>query len=252
MTRAALPKIGQPQTQIDPAVPIDRRSLASVKPTDVLVVGLRVLRPGLRLTPLLVQGRAALYSLGFMLRRAAAVRLDVHERELKVGLRVAPDAQGQVAGYIFISDSLENGAGYSSHLGTPAEMEALVRFVAGVGDATFHGPIVAAAHADTCLTSCPDCLRDFSNLAYHNILDWRLGIDLARLALDPHAPIDFAVGYWQPGRAGVRRILRGPAGMATGHLCGRARRKAREPNRAHRAPTLGPSGTQTPITRRLS
>jgi DEAD/DEAH box helicase domain-containing protein len=131
------------------------------------------------------------------LRRAAAVRLAVHERELKVGLRVAPDAQGQVAGYIFISDSLENGAGYSSHLGTPAEMEALMRFVAGVGDAAFHGPIVAAAHADTCLTSCPDCLRDFSNLAYHNILDWRLGIDLARLALDPQAPIDFAVGYWQ-------------------------------------------------------
>lgn len=197
VTRAALTKIGQPLTQIDPTVPMDRRSLGSVKPTDVLVVGLRVLRPGLRLTPLFVQGRAALYSLGFMLRRAAAVRLDVHERELKVGLRVAPDAQGQVAGYIFISDSLENGAGYSSHLGTPAEMEALVRFVAGVGDTTFHGPIVAAAHADTCLTSCPDCLRDFSNLAYHNILDWRLGIDLARLALDPQAPIDFTLGYWQ-------------------------------------------------------
>jgi DEAD/DEAH box helicase domain-containing protein len=142
-------------------------------------------------------GVTALYSLGFMLRRAAAVRLDVHERELKVGLRVAPDAQGQVVGEIFISDSLENGAGYSSHLGTPAEMEALVRFVVGVGDATFHEPIVAAAHADTCVTSCPDCLRDFSNLSYHNILDWRLGIDLARLALDSQAPIDFAVAYWQ-------------------------------------------------------
>ncbi len=197
VTRAALTKVGQPLTVIDPTVPMERRSLGSAKPTDVLVMGLQFVRPGLGLTPLSVQGRAALYSLGFMLRRAAAVRLDVHERELKVGLRVAPDAQGQVAGQIFISDSLENGAGYSSHLGTPAEMETLLRFVAGVGDATFHGPIVGAGHANTCLTSCPDCLRDFSNLAYHNILDWRLGIDLARLALDPHAPIDFTVVYWQ-------------------------------------------------------
>ena len=33
--------------------------------------------------------------------------------------------------------------------------------------------------------------------AYHNILDWRLGLDLARLALDQNAPIDFSVPYWQ-------------------------------------------------------
>jgi hypothetical protein len=197
VTRAALAKVGQPATVIDPAVPMDRRCLGSVKPTDVLVVGLRVVRQGLQLTPLAVQGRASLYSLGFMLRRAAAVRLDVHERELKVGLRVISDGQGQVAGQIFISDSLENGAGYSSHLGAPSEMETLLRIVAGEGDDTFHAPIVAAGHAMTCLTSCPDCLRDFSNLAYHNILDWRLGIDLARLALDPQAQIDFNVPYWQ-------------------------------------------------------
>ena len=196
VTRQALAKVGQNPSAIDAAAGMDRRSLGSIKPTDVLVVGLRTVRAGLRLTPLSVEGRGALYSLGFMLRRAAAVRLDVHERELKVGLRVMLDGQGQVAGQIFISDSLENGAGYSSHLGIPAEMETLLRFVAGVDDQTFQGPIVADVHASTCLTSCPDCLRDFSNLAYHNILDWRLGIDVARLALDPHAPIDFSVEYW--------------------------------------------------------
>src|SRR5262249_29970713 len=31
---------------------------------------------------------------------------------------------------------------------------------------------------------------------FHNILDWRLGLDLARLALDPNAPIDFTPPYW--------------------------------------------------------
>lgn len=132
-----------------------------------------------------------------MLRRAAAVRLDIDERELKVGLRVVT-VNGQVTGQIFISDSLENGAGYSSYLGQPAEMQRLLEFIIGIGDTSFNDPIVALLHANECTTSCPDCLRDFSNLAFHNILDWRLGLDLARLALDPNATVDFTVPYWQP------------------------------------------------------
>jgi len=60
-----------------------------------------------------------------MMRRAAAVRLDIDERELSVGLRVIQDPTAQVRGEIFISDSLENGAGYSSHLGRPSEAENL-------------------------------------------------------------------------------------------------------------------------------
>ena len=39
-------------------------------------------------------------------------------------------------------------------------------------------------------------MRDYSNLAYHSILDWRLGLDMARLALDVAAPIDFSPDYW--------------------------------------------------------
>jgi hypothetical protein len=39
-------------------------------------------------------------------------------------------------------------------------------------------------------------MRDYSNLAYHSILDWRLGIDLARLALHATAAIDFSPVHW--------------------------------------------------------
>ena len=33
-------------------------------------------------------------------------------------------------------------------------------------------------------------------MAYHPLLDWRLGLDMARLALDPGAQIDFGVSHW--------------------------------------------------------
>jgi hypothetical protein len=181
----------------------DSRALASIKPTDVMVLGIRTWPVGTSAMPLRVEGRASLYSFGFLLRRAAAVRLDIDERELKVGLRVIQDPNAQVIGQIFISDSLENGAGYSSYLGDPGEMQGLLEFIIGATDSSFYTPLVTqtnvhghSAHGLLCQTSCPDCLRDYSNLAFHNILDWRLGLDIARLALDPSAAIDFTTPYW--------------------------------------------------------
>jgi hypothetical protein len=203
VTRQALDKLGvNPGTVIAAGGVQDRRALASVKLTDVMILGIRTWPIGIDAVPVPtgrrtgVEARAALYSFGFILRRAAAVILDVHERELKVGLRTMPDSNRQLVGQIFLSDTLENGAGYSSYFGTPQETEQLLRFITGQSASTFHQPLVANTHSGICLTSCPDCLRDFSNLAYHNILDWRLGLDLARLALDPLARIDFSVPYW--------------------------------------------------------
>lgn len=197
VTREALTQIGINNPPINTTVAPDSRALASIKPTDVMVVGIQSWPTGIVSSPLDLNARAALYSFGFMMRRAAAVELDIDERELKVGLRVLRELNGTVRGEIFISDSLENGAGYSTHLGNPAVAHNLIRFLVGQGDSTFYAPLIAPAHASICQTSCPDCLRDFSNLAFHNILDWRLGLDLARLALDANAPIDFAVSYWQ-------------------------------------------------------
>lgn len=204
VTREALAKVGVNNLSIDAGAGVDQRALGSVKRTDVMVLGIQNWPPGVRTSPAGDTGlgvRAALYSFGFLARRAAADQLDVHERELKVGLRVLRDAAGDIVGQIFISDSLENGAGYASLLGTQARTEALLQYMVGQSSPTFYGFLVGQQHAgpgpNACTTSCPDCLRDFSNLPYHSILDWRLGLDLARLALDPTAPIDFSVPYWQ-------------------------------------------------------
>ena len=204
VTRPALAKVNVSNPLIDPSAGIDQRALGSVKTTDVMVLGIVDWPAGVRTSPAGDDGlgvRAALYSFGFLARRAAADRLDVHESEIKVGLRVLQDVTGDIIGQIFISDSLENGAGYASLLGTPSETEALLQYMVGQSSPTFYGFLVGQQHAgpgpSACATSCPDCLRDFSNLPYHSILDWRLGLDLARLALDPTAPIDFTVSYWQ-------------------------------------------------------
>jgi hypothetical protein len=219
VTRLALADVGVLNPQIDPGAGVDRRALGSVKTTDVMVLGIVNWPTGIRKSPTGDEGlgvRSALYSFGFLARRAAADRLDVDEREIRVGLRVLRDAVGDVVGQIFISDSLENGAGYASLLGQPLEAEALLQYMVGQSSPVFYGFLVSQAHAgpgpNACQTSCPDCLRDFSNLPYHSILDWRLGLDLARLALDPAAPIDFTVPYWQ----GMDAVAAGPYFAATG------------------------------------
>ena len=203
VTRASLANLGVMNPPIDTGAVTDQRALGSVKKTDVLGLGIVDWPTGIRTSPAGDDGlevRAALYSFGFLARRAAADRLDVHEREIRVGLRVLRSATGEIIGQIFISDSLENGAGYATLLGEPGETEALLQYMVGIGSSTFHGFLVGPEHAgpgpNACTTSCPDCLRDFSNLPYHSVLDWRLGLDLARLALDPSARIDFTVPYW--------------------------------------------------------
>lgn len=198
VTPEALAQVSWTNARFDAAAPPDRRALASVKRTDLLVLGIRAWPQGILSSPVDLNARAGLYSLGFLLRRAAADLLDVDERELKVGLRVVRDALGNVTGQVFMSDHSENGAGYSTFLGRPAETERLLQYVVGIGNPAFFGPMVADRHAGSCQTSCPDCVRDFSNLSFHNILDWRLGLDLARLALDADAEISLNVAYWQP------------------------------------------------------
>ena len=84
----------------------------------------------------------------------------------------------------------------------------------------FYDRLVAPFHADACETSCPDCLRSYSNLAYHNLLDWRLAIDMGALALDANAPISSGLpalggrcrsgrSTLQAARPGYNRILVG-------------------------------------------
>jgi hypothetical protein len=110
------------------------------------------------------------------MRSEAARQLDIGTAELTVGYSVRQEAD-HVRVEAFLADSLENGAGYCSRLGQREQLAKLLE-----GSDRFAEELSKPPH-DECDSSCPDCLRDFSNLVFHPLLDWRLGRDLLDLLL---------------------------------------------------------------------
>ena len=190
----------------DSAEPSVRRALAAISKTDVMAVGINVIPSGLCLNPSFAEAKAAWYSFGFLVLRAAAVSLDLNESELALGIQPMRDSENSpLAARIFISDRLENGAGYSTFLGDSSRFEELLCFILGKSNPSwsqntppesFNQPILEDAHSKSCVNSCHRCLREFGNMAYHPILDWRLGLDMAQLALDSNAQPSLNTKYW--------------------------------------------------------
>ena len=161
---------------LDPATEITV-ALGASYVTDTALIGIAATPLGLALDPTRRVGlRAAWYSLGFLLREAAVRLLDVQNRELGVGLWYQPLDNQQVRAWIYLADTLENGAGYATHLGRPNHFAAVMTEAQG-----FLAQLHGARHASACDSSCYDCLRDYYNMAYHPLLDWRLAEDICGL-----------------------------------------------------------------------
>ena len=165
-------------------------ALGAIQHTDFLFAGAGAptnLDTGLRLN--LVSGirqpygaqevtdsrRAAWYSLAFLLRTVASAALDIQPLELAAGIYSGVTGS-EPATYAFLADTLENGAGFSTQLGSrrflPEFLDAVVSYLAELED---------PSHTKVCSSSCYRCLRDYGNMAYHALLDWRLARDLFRL-----------------------------------------------------------------------
>ncbi|HEU5252058.1 MAG TPA: DEAD/DEAH box helicase [Solirubrobacterales bacterium] len=143
--------------------------------TDTALLTIASPPPGSSLDPLSSLGRkAAWYSLGYLIREAARDYLQVESRELNVGLYYEPMGDGRVRAWVYFADSLENGAGYSTHLAQP-EVLSEVLDAAAAYVKTLEQP------AHECDSSCYDCLRDYYNMRLHPLLDWRLSRDMLDL-----------------------------------------------------------------------
>jgi hypothetical protein len=166
-----------------------RIALLSRRRTDAIVVDLAHWPPHVFANPQTAVGRAAWFSLAFFLRTAAAVELDVDTLELEAGFRTY-GPPGQPTAQAFLCDKLENGAGYCRWLSVPANFERVLNQADPAQAGSLAARWLAAAHADECDTSCNMCLRDFYNLPYHGLLDWRLALEMAQLLRSAQATIN--------------------------------------------------------------
>lgn len=177
---------GTSAVHTDQSEPSIAAALGTIQPTDFLFYGPQsaVIKPqGLRLDLSTgapqqhgaydsIQGRrAAWYSLSFLMRTVAAKKLDIQSQEFNAGIYTGLK-DGEPTTFAFLADTLENGAGFSSHLGRP---EILHEYLA---DIDTYLDELAGEHSRECSSSCYRCLRDYSNMAYHALLDWRLAKDL--------------------------------------------------------------------------
>jgi Lhr-like helicase len=156
---------------------LDQVGFACITRTDVMLVGASdELTEHYLLDQSSTARRAAWHSFGAVLVTAAAVKLDVDPQEFTSGLWREKDEHRDRT-FVFISDSLENGAGFAAFLAQPDQFTELLGDVLGLSVA---GKFLATKHSD-CTGSCYDCLRSYFNRDLHPVLDWRLAVDLASL-----------------------------------------------------------------------
>lgn len=172
-----------------------RETLGIVAPktTDLLRIRPNQVPVGLNLNPLSSRGavKAAYYSSAFILRSIAAERLDIDPEELDISnVRQVRLTDEISAGEIVINDRLPNGAGFANWLYRNLELILEATVDPPIGGRTYANALVAQAHQISCDSSCYDCLRQYRNMSYHSLLDWRLGLSLLRSLLR----IDFACG----------------------------------------------------------
>ena len=143
--------------------------------------------------------RAASYSFGFLFRQFVANRLDVSPTELRVEIRPVKE-NGIPKQQIFIADALANGAGYCRYIGeTDSDGQLrLLTFLRDMVDPEKDFAKRLIDHSEDCDSSCYNkgCMRDYSNMPYHPFLDWRLGLDVARLCVDKEYQMDLQTDYW--------------------------------------------------------
>jgi hypothetical protein len=137
----------------------------------------------LSLNPLDKRGavKAAYYSAAFILRAVAADLLDIDPEELDISnVRQVTQETGEKAGEIVINDHIANGAGFTAWIGGHWRDVLLSTVAPAPPPDSFPGALISASHRATCDSSCYDCLRQYRNMSYHGLLDWRLGLSFLR------------------------------------------------------------------------
>lgn len=140
--------------------------------------------------------KAAWDSLAELIGKEISLREDIEPGEVSVGKKYCTwqDSSGaDIGGWaVFVSDNLDNGAGYASTYASGSSFKNLLEGILADLEPFFSAPI----HAESCSTSCYHCLRNYFNRASHSRLDWRLGLDLAYYLLGRSSDFGFGARWW--------------------------------------------------------
>lgn len=181
-----------PTFTFTPMGQLERIAIVSPKTTDVVRLRPAEVPSGLTLDPLKSFGgvKAAYYSAAFILRTLAAEQLDTDPEEFDVSnVRQVELPSQSKAGEIVLSDHLANGSGFVRWIFDHVDRLLGEALDPNAPNDSFIGDIISPKHG-SCDSSCYDCLRQYRNMAFHGLLDWRLGLSLLR-ALHSN---DFAAG----------------------------------------------------------
>jgi DEAD/DEAH box helicase domain-containing protein len=153
-------------------------AIGSEKTSDVLVLTPSSLDiPGGVIDTRSKAGQAAVVSFSVAFKKAADVALDLSEDELVSGTH-SRKRKGILTAGAFFSDALENGAGYAVEISEPQKLAEIFAAVSSELQPFWEDE----AHV-RCASSCPDCLRSYSNRRTHTQLDWRLALDYVDLIM---------------------------------------------------------------------
>lgn len=179
--------------------PVHGFYLCSPKVTESIVLvpqslpkGIKAIQSGgdgeRRLTPAFRAG--ALSACFLVVNHASRELLDVDPEEFEIlepWPRVAAD--GSFLPVLQVADELINGSGLCNRLGQdvggmPLVVDVMRRLVSDRSASPLLD-MLERDHARTCTAGCYKCLHRYGNQAYHGLLDWRLGLDVIQLLLDP-------------------------------------------------------------------
>ena len=136
---------------------------------------------------------------------ASRTLLDIDPEEIEVlEPRVQRFSDGRVLPVLQMADQLVNGSGLCDRLaqaglsGEPIVMEVMREIVGNRAQSPL-AELIEAKHREQCLQGCYKCLHRYGNQPYHGLLDWRLGLDVIQLMLDPSSDAGLGGSFTGPG-----------------------------------------------------
>lgn len=173
------------EIQFDSQGAPEELALVAPKITGVMFVRPEAVPLGLCLDPVTLGAavKAAFYSAAFILRQATADRLDIDPEELDISsVRRVELPDGLKVGEIVINDYLPNGSGFTAWLHKHWQQILRDRVLYPLpGSNAFVLSLIAPEHRVSCDSACHECLKQYRNMNYHGLLDWRLGLALLRV-----------------------------------------------------------------------